>query len=253
MKARRLEDVLKQWARRREPTASGADELLARVHRECAGDRYRDEVELSPNLALPGRLAWLAMGLALGGAAALWWSGPKGGHSNGAVHLAALTSQQVDARREIFGEMDTLFAGQLRWCAVSGDDVQMGVSELRAASPATDASAALVRLLVVRRAYGASEWESVWSADVITRDQEFVELKPNPGHVNRIALWVLANPDGTLVVESSVVLQGAVELDSHVASVVRPGVPVEIASARRADGDYRIYQVAQLLNGGGPT
>ena len=248
MKNNKLEGVLKEWAARRAPKGPALDELSARIERARLSERYQntDSPEEWATARHPwGRLAYLAAGLAAGLAMAFMLRQPRGEELAGAVRLAKLSADQVEARRAVFGEMETLFSGQLRWCSVSGEDVQMGVSEVRTENASSPA--ALVRLVVVHRARGESEGRRVWTSDIVAREQEFVELSPNPESDNRVTLWLYGNQDGTFVVESTLALHLPVGLSSQTEAIMRPGIPVELGYVQTEDGDYRIYQAVQAL------
>lgn len=248
MNKRPLDDLLKDWAARRQPAASELDRLADRVARAVADAPAAAAAAEQPVRAPVSwwpRLALLAAGAAAGFAVALLVRAPAPETPDGVLSLVRIAPAQVETRRALFGEMEQLFAGHLRWCSVSGHDVQMGMAETPArgtVSPNT-----WVRLVVTRRASGATEWQRVWEADILARNQEFVELNPNPGQGNRVAMWVYANEDGTLVVESTVDLQAPVTFVSSTASVSRPGVPVEIATLTTADAEYRVFQTASQL------
>jgi hypothetical protein len=250
MKNQLLDDLLKNWAMRVQADEDHVRMITEKISRSLAGQEFPvEEVAVAPGNAwwLWGRLAYAAAGMVAGFvlALAVMHTGLLHGlRGNGVVQFARLDPDQLRARRVVFGEMDRLFAGQLRWVATSGDNVQMGLGVGQAvdAAPPT-----LVRLVVLRKVAGEQTWQQVWDTDIVVRSQEYVEVAPNAGSANRLAVWVYPNADGTLVVESSIRLRSPVAVDSSTSSIVRAGLPVEIMALRTDDAEYRVFQTADRL------
>jgi hypothetical protein len=250
MNNRKLDDLLRGWAQRARAGDERLQPIAQAVSRSLAGQKLLDdEVLVAPGNVqrLWGRFAYAAAGVAAGFVLALaavhtgLLHGPRG---NGAVQFACLDPDQIRARRAVFGEMDRLFAGQLRWVATSGDNVQMGLGSGQAFDAAPPM---LVRLVVLRKAAGEQTWRQVWDTDILARSQEYVEVAPDADSANRLAVWVYPNADGTLVVESSIQLRSPVAVDSSTSSIVRDGMPVEILALRADDAEYRVFQTADRL------
>ena len=243
MKNQALDNLLKSWATRVQANDDHVTELSGNISRSLAGQKLlEDEVLVtSGNISrLWGRFAYAAAGVAVGfvlALAAMHTGLFRSLRENGAVQFARLDPEQIRARRIVFGEMDRLFAGQLRWVATSGDNVQMG---LGTGQSIDTAPLTLVRLVVLRKAAGEQTWRQVWDTDIVARNEEYVEVAPNAGLANHLTVWVYPNADGTLVVESSIQLRSPVAVDSSSSSIVRAGLPVEIMALKTDDAEYRV-------------
>lgn len=257
MKTRKIDNLLQEWAARTAPDNARVQRISEGISRALAGERLLPVEQISAisePWPLWGRLAYAAAGAAIAFAVSAWLFvsgvvGPKP-VNGGAVELAQIPSRQLETRTVLFEEVECLFAGRVRWVATSADDVQLGlVSGAEAAEPASEPM--MVRLVVLKKAAGGDSWQEVWDADVLTRSQEFVELTPNPGVANNLAIWVYPNSDGTVVVESHISLMAPVQIASSTSSVVHPGRPVEILSMKTGDGEYRVYQTVVPLGRAG--
>jgi hypothetical protein len=163
-----------------------------------------------------------------------------------AAAFARITADQMRVHARLFSEMEHLFADRLRWVAESNGDVGLGVEALRGASSVNSAPL-LVRLTVVSRKEGTREWAPTWSADVLLRGEEVVEVAPNRRADNRLALWVYPLGDGRIAADTSLSLSKPVPVSSKVSTVVQEGQPSELISVRVGGTEYRVFQAVETV------
>lgn len=256
MKNDQLEGRLRSWAFRR----AANDRDIDRVHVR-ASERLRAE----PHLELEGapgvpvsRLrfpVWATAAAAALIVSVLLWQGGPASHDtaetiNGdARELARIAPEHAAARARLFDETGAVFADRLRWLATIGDDVQVGLSP-ESEEEASGSPPLIVRLVVVLKLEGRDDWQRVWTADVLTRSEEFVVIRPRDNGGGEVALWVDLREDGRYVVESDLALSGPVRLATSATRVLVAGEPQQVLCLRSAEGEYRVYQTVEPLGGG---
>lgn len=252
MKDDRLDGTLRTWATRR---ARGEDAFV-RV-RSRAAERLREEKYLDLGAGAPasGGLArtagWVLATAAFVVLALLWRTDPGVRETvepanGGGRELARIAPRHALARARLFDETGAVFADRLRWLATIGGDVQVGLSPEHDGGP-SDAPPLFVRLVVVLRLEGRDEWQSVWSADVLTRSREFVVVRAAGADGGEVTLWVDPRDDGRFLVESDLALRGPVRLATSAARLLVPGEPEQVLSLRSPDGEVRVYQTVEPL------
>lgn len=248
-----IEERLKNWAVRHAVSPGHLDGLAKQVTTEAARHRY-----LSPNgNASIGTPFMSKLGYALTGAVVAGvifvLCGPHSVSQNsdtafaGVAQLARPTPDQMNSIRRIFSETTRLFPKQLRWMAQSNGDMGLGVEDENGI-PVADTPPILVRMVVVSRLDGESDWRPLWSTDVVLRGEELVEISPNRNSANKLTMWVYPLQNGRVAVDTAVDLDKPLKFSSRLNSVVKVGEPAEVATVRMGDTEYRLFQTIEPLN-----
>ena len=261
-----LERLLKDWAVAGQPDQAHLDTLHERISRaadeleganqlEGARAEVIDCTKTVPSATWPGRLVWFALGAAAAILAAVLlvsWLGPDRPVAVPQRQLAGLPAaarldrQQLAAQSTLFGAMQEVFAGRLTWMAETDGKVILGIEPEGEASPA-DSEAITVRLVVMSRRRGESDWHTRWNVDCIVHNEQLVELAAADGSENRLALWTHLLPDGMIAVDTSLGIEGPNGRASSSSGVQRPQVPQRILDLRTERSEYRVFQTVAVL------
>ncbi len=236
-----LDKLLQQWGNRTAPDDAHRRELEMRVMRntrECPhaqasstitdrllttmrngiqrnGSRGRSpsildhKVHVLPTGGRASSRAWWAV---LGAVAAvvviaafIWLPGEDRAVPPQVAQVSALVSpfstEQIAARKLLFGELDDLFAGTLRWVSITDEGLQFdfGPEPVRAES-----SPVALRTVISKRSADGQKWVTVWQADVMLAPDEYVSLT-KPGYpVPALGLWLHRLPDGAYIVHADI-------------------------------------------------
>ncbi len=259
MKPDPLNQLLKSWAER---SQSGGADL------EALGVRIRESLPpVSASAPAPAetgavfhpvrhRLAAAAVLAILLGAGALLLRGPREAGfpmavENGAEEQARMTAEQVGARRILLEETETLFADHLRWVQLDDGGMHLELSETTVRLEEHRASL-VVRTVMLLRKENQTDWETVWSSDILTRAEEYIEVAAATGCSGGIELWVHLLPDGRYAVDSQLQCPNeGVALPSET-RILSAGRPERIMTRSAGGQEFRIYQsVEPLANGRG--
>ncbi len=159
---------------------------------------------------------------------------------------ASFSSDDLNDRATLFREVERLFNDDLRWLASSDAGLQMGIQSVSVEANSGTGSMA-IRTVVLQKSNGDSSWRKVWKMDVMTRGEEWVELPANQNLPNRLALWAYTLPDGKIIVETQIALEGRVPLKAGTSKVLAPGKPVQVFSLKTKDGECRVLQAVAPL------
>lgn len=255
-----LNGLLQDWSARQEPAPVELDSLQARIAEQFA----RTDVGAIRRLGLrpdplttrvgtesqPTSASWLAVvvvAASLLAAVTVFWSGRFDDSSrsmNGP--LASLPTGNLAARQSLFSELDRMFDGRWRWLSEVNGQVHVETNEPSASPanlPGDDSSGVAVRLTIVQRRPGESNWKVVWEASVLARSEEWVRLPVELSGNSEVSMWAYALPDGSTLVESDVALTVPVSVrlsEQHVFG--SSGRPARLWSARRSDGEFQLIQ-----------
>jgi hypothetical protein len=254
-----LDPLLKGWAERSQPDAQTLRRLEDRV-------RCSFTVETAsasePSEADAGfhpwgqRLAAAAALILLLGAGWLLLGAPRDlpiqqAVRNGAAELAGYSSGQVEAWHAILDEVETLFAGQIRWVNLDDDGLRLGMAEAEGPRAIRQPRLA-VRTVIMARDGTQTDWETVWASDVLTRAEEYVETASAGKETGGLELWVHQLPDGRFMVDSEIAWPQAGWIQSSESRILSAGRPEHILTQTISDREYRIYQTIEpLANGRG--
>jgi hypothetical protein len=251
-----LDDLLRHWAEQPSRDGSQTAALQDRVTAALRDATFLDLPAVPASSGKAGarsRLWWFAAGAAA--AMLLAWGLPWT-HRTPATTVAReeraetpplvrLPSSQLIAKARLLAAAEELFDGRLAWMAEDGRDVQLGLTDAATSSPSADPI--LVRMVVLVRKSGGKDWKPVWEADLVTRDEQLVELVPRESQRSRLRLWTYTLPDGQIAVDSDLALAGALPIHSASSGVQQGGVPREVFSLRNDDAEYRVYQTVAVL------
>ncbi len=270
-----LDRVLRQWADNRAPEAETLDRLRQQVTASLDQEKFLDLqplLDVDANRPTTRRAVWAAMATAamvLIALAYLWFvprdvdplignpgslaiddNSPQRPRSPSS---ATLGRQQLEGQARLLAEMERMFDKQLLWVAETDGQVRLGLqadanvvdSELTNGRPV----AVAVRLVVVRRRDSETDWTTVWQADLVSRDQQVIQLAPADGsHGPKLLVWAYALPDGMIAVDSELALEGPVTMLAKFSGVHQAGVPIKVHSTKRDDVEYEVFQTVELLN-----
>ena len=251
-----LSDLLRHWAEQQSPDDFQSERLQAQVTLALQDAAFLDLPVIPATgggTGVPSRLLWFAAGAAA--AILLAWVLPLGHRTPAppvareelaeAPPLVRLHEAQLMAKTRLLAAAEELFDGRLAWLAEDDRDVQLGLTD--AANFPQDANPIVVRLVVLARKSGSKDWKPVWEADLVTRDEQLVELTPQKLEKSRLRLWAYALPDGKIAVDSDLVLTGGIPILSVSSGVQQSGVPRQVFSLQRDDAECRVYQTVAFL------
>ncbi len=255
-----LDELLRAWGSRTAPDAVCRRNLAASVMRTTreslrAGTGVEAEPLQGPAMRLPRMPVWVALGATAAGlvlAVITWQRGEDRAAPEQVAQDRSLASpfsaKQVAARTLLFGELDALFAGTLRWVSMQADRMQFDVGTEPVRSG--DAPVAL-RTVVSKLSPATQDWVPVWQADILLPPEDYVVLETSGTFAARLGLWVHRLPDGGHVVQADIANGGGAS-NSHLLHF-RPGsAAVEMACLKTGEAHYRISQsLAILMEGSG--
>lgn len=272
-KEENLDRLLRDWATGEQPDQSHLEMLHERIAQaadqlEGAGAETSGipDDALAPGGArkatLPGawptRLGWFALGAAAAILAAVFllWGlgtrppvdtpGPRAASGPPAPPEARLSGRELAAQATVFAAMREVFADQLAWMAEADGKVILGI-EPEAQAPPAGSDAITIRLVVMARRSGEADWRPRWSVDCIVHDEQLVELPPQDGPENRLAVWTHLLPDGMIAVDTSLGIETSQPGPSSYSGVQRPEVPQQILTLKTDGTEYQVFQTVAVL------
>ena len=257
MKTNELDRKLKEWAARNRPAEAALAELEAKIRGTLAAEpppKYWREAAVFRGTSPRWLAVAAALALLLGGVrhfAQRRSAELQAANGNGSAALADFTVEQLAARRDILDEMESLFAGQVRWVRLDADGLRLGLAQ-QASAAEPRAQRLAVRTVVVAREPDQKNWRTVWSSDVLTRTEEYVEIAPEPGAAGGRVMWVHRLPDGRYVVDAEIAWPEARLPRAYETRVLSVGKPERILTQTAEGHEYRVYQsIEPLANGNG--
>jgi hypothetical protein len=152
-----------------------------------------------------------------------------------------LSAQSALAKARVVREINSMFAGQLRWVMENNGDVRIGV-EPAAGGAGAELKTAWVQTVVVSRRAGEATWRPVWSAAVQLQNAEQIELQAPGAAGERLTLWAYAVDKDKWMVDSDCSLAAPVRLASRNSVLLEAGKYHEIALLKTDDREYRVLQ-----------
>ena len=257
MKTNELDKQLKEWAARNRPAEAALAELEAKIRGALAAEpppKFRREATIFRGTAPRWLAVAAALALLLGG---VWHFAQRrsaelqAANGNGSAALADFTVEQLAARRDILDEMESLFAGQVRWVRLDADGLRLGLAQ-QASAAEPRAQRLAVRTVVVAREPDQKNWRTVWSSDVLTTAEEYVQIAAEPGAAGGMEMWVHRLPDDRYVVDAEIDWPEARLPRAYETRVLSVGKPERILTQTAEGHEYRVYQsIEPLANGNG--
>lgn len=254
-----LDPLLKGWAERSQPDDQALRRLEDRVRSSFTPETASTDVPVEADVVFHPwrqRLAAAAALILLLGAGWLLMGKPRErllqqAMRNGAEELAGYSAGQVVAWHAILDEVETLFAGQIRWINLDDGGMRLGMAEAEGPRAIRQPRLA-VRTVIVAREGTQADWETVWASDVLTRAEEYVETASAGKETGGLELWVHQLPDGRFMVDSEIAWPQAGWIQSSESRILSAGRPEHILTQMISDREYRIYQTIEpLANGRG--
>lgn len=259
MSGDKLDKLLKTWAANRAPGEAHLDRLAAGIveegSRRSATPLCRDEAP-SARTSMRGKLIYATLGAATALAivvavSAFFPAQVEICTGMPAEAVPAISPSEVEAGARLFREVSQVFGDSLRWMTDTENKVRLGVDSDFVAHD-VNAPRLLIRVVVVGRNNGESQWRTLMKTDVLTYDQEWVEAipdpkSPDPKSPDRLILWGNILPDGNVAVDSSLRLSVPIRMQVDVTNVFTPGQPAEVFSIETADAQYRVFQAVTPL------
>lgn len=241
-----LHAVLRDWRWRRDAAVdSGA--LAAQVVAAVRTDAplAAPPVGLPPQRRWRERTAWFTAGMAAAATLAVVLQSPRGDQQADWPPTVRFAAGQVAEKAALVAGMDDTFGPRLAWIAEHDRRVDVGL--VPDALP--DRGTALaVRIVVLSRRVGATQWTPVWQADVVTRDEQLVDVAAGPGGAGRLRLWTHPLPDGAIAVDGELALAAAnPPVAASFSGVQRPDDPQRVSGRRADDVEWQVIQTVVPL------
>lgn len=288
-----LDNLLSQWAAERAPGSSEIDKLQQRISLAIGdGNAPPENAERSVTsheapMLLPGqqatfrpryvwplraRLVNRLVGATLLAAVALVWSTHFLDGSRRRLEVpeitqptipeyAQLTDDEISDRAIVLSEMKEVFGDQLNWLAETDSRFEVGLSDSRLANESArtrnDAPQIAVRVVVEERASPNSAWQRAWVADVVSQNEEVVELAAKNDDQTTMTMWAYVLPDGMVAIDSELSFPGnnsatISSQDANVratfSNVQKDRQPSEEFLTGANGMEYRVFQTVAVLN-----
>ena len=249
-----LDRLLGDWAAAQQPDEAHLAALRKRTLDDAGGRPAR------PAAPEPWRtrLAWFGLGAAAAAVAAVLLLPllmPNPVQDPGGREIlrlpppppeVRLDPQQLALHARLFAEMKRVFPSDLAWMAESQGKVVLGIESADRRLPA-GSEPITVRLVVMARRPGETAWHCRSRVDVIVYDEEIVQLGPQDGVENTLALWVHRLPDGMIAVDTSLGIEPPDRPALSCSGIQRPAVPEPILTLRTEETEYRVFQTVASL------
>lgn len=171
--------------------------------------------------------------------------------SEAAPEYAWLQEEQIQNKFVLLAEMESLFDQRLAWMADTGDRLEFGLD--RSLLSHTDRSRApahfAVRVIVERRQQGTNVWQSAWAMDVVSRDEELVQVTSGKANGHELQIWTYRLPDGAIAVESMLQLDGTRPFRAQASGLHQNTKPLKVVTAQDNGTEYRVFQTVAVLDG----
>jgi len=258
-----LDQLLERWAERRQATKD-LDPLRVQITSAWQEEaEQRPDASVSPRApfvwpryTMRTRVIWFALGVAAAVIFAVGVSLVRDDNSRNvpvppAPDFVGLQTHQVTEKAKLLREMERLFENRLEWVAETDGRVLLeirreGPDEGRIPAPIGLA----VRVVVVRRTPGQSQWNSVWAVDLVARQEQVIRLTPESGALPEGAelfLWAYAADEQMVAVDSSLSL-GGLPVESTFSGMQQSGIPTVVHATERSGVQYQVFQTVAILD-----
>jgi hypothetical protein len=164
---------------------------------------------------------------------------------------AWLQEEQIQNKSVLLAEMECLFDQQLAWMAEAGDRLEFGLdgSTLHHADRSQAPAHFAVRVIVEQRQQGTNVWQSAWTMDVVSRNEELVRVTPTKANGHELQVWTYRLPDGAIAVESMLQLDGTSPFCARTSGLHQNTKPLKVVTAQDNGTEYRVFQTVAVLDG----
>lgn len=239
-----LDATLRDW-RRRQDAAVDTAALAARVVASIQRDTAVAAAERPSQRRWIERTAWFAAGLAAAVLVSLVLRRPTPEEGADWPPSARFAPGQIAEKAALVAGMEDTFGAGLAWVAEHDRRVDVG---LMTETPPRRGVAVAVRIVVLARHAGDSVWRPVWQSDVVTRDEQVVDVAAGPGAAGRLRLWTHPLPDGAIAVDGELSLVAAnPPVAASYSGVQRPGEPRRVTGDRNNGVEWQVIQTVVPL------
>jgi hypothetical protein len=255
MKRSKLDSLLHDWAARHAGDPAQREMLAEGIRRQLAS-RPAPATHHPPPATrrqrLSGRMVYAACGFAaaLLVAVGLFLTSRAWREQivpDSTTEIALLSASEIKRSGELFRRMEEVFPGDLRWIAETNGEVSLGLGQVSGAT-VSRAAPLLVRTVVLERKRGESSWSTVFTADVLSRSEELVEVSPGQKPAGRLLVWAYRLPDGNVAVDANLRLAESPGASVDLTNVLAPGRAAQVLTTRTADAEFRVFQAASPLS-----
>lgn len=254
----KLDRLLQTWARDRSVDGEELRTLQEQVSQRVAADAGpRDAVPLAVGMPQGWRRG-LAVGMATAATVLVavgiglnqFGEAPPNAKNEAPQETAlgpadASWSKHILQQSELLARCQELFDGRLAWLAESGSDsvVELKSEDLDVPEPQFIA----IRIRVASRKAGTQQWNDLQTIDVLTRQEEWVEVSMPAAGASRLALWAYPAENKVVSVDlryASASIRGEPVVASSLLQAARP---TTVHSFVKEGVEYQIYQTAAVV------
>lgn len=241
-----LDTVLRAW-RRRQDARVDADALAARVAQAIRADAALAAPSVGPRPAgrWTDRFAWFAAGIAAAVMVAVALRNPARDERVAWPPSVRFQPGQITAKAALVAGMEDTFGPGLAWVVEHDRRVDVG---LATGAPPDAGATFAVRIVVLSRHDDEAPWTVAWQSDVLTRDEQVVDVATGTTDPGRLRLWTHALSDGAIAVDGELALTDArLRLRASYGGVQRAGEPQRVTGARTDGVEWQVIQTVVPL------
>lgn len=174
---------------------------------------------------------------------------------------ATLNEGQLSEQMIVFSEMKGVFGNQFNWLAETDSRIEVGLRDEPSTNDQSltpgDILEIAVRVVVEERSSSRDQWRRTWSADVISQNEEVVELAAKDDDRSTMTMWAYVLPDGMVAIDSELSFSENGEADATTktapfraafSNVQKDRQPSEELLTGANGVEYRIFQTVAVLN-----
>lgn len=159
---------------------------------------------------------------------------------------AQLSAGRLNTQAVLFRETELLFGSQLCWMTEFNESVTLGLENESLQQGTSEGAPLAVRLLLQRRTNRNTEWQSVWTQDLLTRSEQVIALPPTGDALLAGNLWVFALPDGCIAVDGVVQIRFT-GMQLETSGLQKNGQPAVFRASDGTRAEYRMFQTVGRL------
>jgi len=157
------------------------------------------------------------------------------------------TPEKLDDKALLFDELELLFSDRFRWFADYNGEVRLHIDDIQG-SFLQSSRPIYYRLSVLKKDSETDSWQTSWSADLLFRSEELVEVKTDLSDNDQLLLWVYPVDEHKAAFDVNI--PGALTGEPiKISDIQTINQPMPIKSLRRGDDEYIIYQTVSFLGG----
>lgn len=242
-----LGGVLRAW-RERHDARVDADALAARVAQAIRADAALTAPSIGPRPAgrWAERTAWFATGIAAAVAVVVALRHPAPDERVDWPPSVRFQPGQIAAKAALVAGMEDTFGPGLAWVVEHDRRVDVG---LATGTPPDGGATFAVRIVVLSRREDEAAWTVAWQSDVLTRDEQVVDVATGTTGPGRLRLWTHALSDGAIAVDGELAIADApLRLRTSYGGVQRAGAPQRVTGDRTDGIEWQVIQTVVPLD-----